>query len=220
MYFPVLRLAVVLGSLVSLCALLILAVRTRQAGMPRLHSAPRSDARKGILHAFTAGSMPWNHTGAARHPVRFLAGTLYHLGIFAYFAYLFDHVLSTGIPFPMIALRIVIAGGLAAGLGLLLQRLLSRHMLAVSCPDDFASNLVVNASLALALAHTFAPAALEEALLNASLVLILYSPVGKIRHCFFFFYSRFIFGSVFGRRGVFKSVAFEEQQQLREGGGR
>jgi len=33
-------------------------------------------------------------------------------------------------------------------------------------------------------------------------VMFLYIPVGKIRHCFFFFYSRILFGLFYGRRGV------------------
>ena len=35
-----------------------------------------------------------------------------------------------------------------------------------------------------------------------TIVVLLYVPVGKIRHCFFFFYSRILFGMFFGRRKV------------------
>jgi hypothetical protein len=35
-----------------------------------------------------------------------------------------------------------------------------------------------------------------------SIVMFLYIPMSKIRHCFFFFYTRTLFGFFYGRRGA------------------
>ena len=40
-------------------------------------------------------------------------------------------------------------------------------------------------------------------LLIAAMVLLCYAPLGKIRHCLFFFLSRYHLGRHFGRRGTF-----------------
>ena len=42
----------------------------------------------------------------------------------------------------------------------------------------------------------------EKAFVGVSIALAVYVPLGKIRHCLFFFPTRYFFGSYFGRRGV------------------
>ena len=49
--------------------------------------------------------------------------------------------------------------------------------------------------------QTYSPRATPLFFLLA-IVMILYIPVGKIRHCFFFFYTRILFGLFYGRRDV------------------
>ena len=42
--------------------------------------------------------------------------------------------------------------------------------------------------------------------LLATVVLALYAPLGKIRHCVFFFLARGLFGARLGRRGIITSA--------------
>ncbi|MCK7476890.1 MAG: hypothetical protein M0C28_04620 [Candidatus Moduliflexus flocculans] len=65
-----------------------------------------------------------------------------------------------------------------------------------SSPTSF-----VDSFLLLALLHSFIPA-LEPVLLGFPVLLFVYIPLGKIRHRFFFFYTRIVFGLHFGRRGA------------------
>ena len=54
---------------------------------------------------------------------------------------------------------------------------------------------------ALAFAALLWPASLPVFYLGAAVMLV-YIPFSKIRHCVYFFYSKFFFGLNFGRRGV------------------
>jgi hypothetical protein len=63
------------------------------------------------------------------------------------------------------------------------------------------SNLLVNIVLAAALLVTYSFVS-QAVLFWTVIALSLYIPLGKIRHCVFFFYTRILFGAFFGRRGV------------------
>ncbi len=198
-----LRLAVVAASSASFVSLAAIVLRARLAGSRPDPSSPRGGAGKGIAYAFTVGMMPWEKESAAKHLPTFVAGTIYHAGIAAFLVYLFAGVLFPGsFSLPLLAVRCLMLSGTAAGFGLLVKRAIKPQLRALSCPDDFASNILIDVCLLLALARSYFPE-IESALLFASLVLFLYLPVSKIRHCFFFFYTRILFGVFFGRRGVY-----------------
>lgn len=146
--------------------------------------------------------MPWEKESAGRHLPTFVAGIVYHTGILSLFYYVFRLVLFPALP-PLlpIVMPLMVAGAMA-GAGLVIKRATHKHLRALSCGDDFISNALVDVSLVLAIGHIYRPQ-LETVLLSAFLLLLIYAPIGKIRHCFFFFYTRILFGVFFGRRGVF-----------------
>jgi hypothetical protein len=146
--------------------------------------------------------MPWEKESARLHIFTYMGGLLYHIGIFAGFAILLAKTLSVEIP-PLLheALRLCLALGLVSGLGLLFKRLLRPQVRRLSLPDDFGANIFVDIFLAAALATSSRPE-VTPFFLAYSIFLLFYIPAGKIRHCFFFFYSRTLFGLFFGRRGV------------------
>ncbi|MGB2696422.1 MAG: hypothetical protein WBD28_01025, partial [Candidatus Zixiibacteriota bacterium] len=63
------------------------------------------------------------------------------------------------------------------------------------------ANILVDLLLLSALAATFAKTLFVPFAVIA-IIIFVYIPFGKIRHCVFFFYSRILFGDFFGRRGV------------------
>ena len=146
--------------------------------------------------------MPWAKESAAKHLPTFLAGIVYHTGIgaagFLLLAELIDLNLS---PVLTQAIRGALAAGLLCGLGLLIKRIALSYMRFISCPDDYLSNLLVNLLLAAALLTTYSPV-MQPVFFWSAIALSLYIPLGKIRHCMFFFYTRILFGAFFGRRGV------------------
>ncbi|MFN3929313.1 MAG: hypothetical protein ACK4OK_06735, partial [Thermoflexus sp.] len=72
---------------------------------------------------------------------------------------------------------------------------------ALSYPDDYAAVVLVTLWQAAGVAFWMDPqwAAIFYVLSALTLIAI---PLTKIRHCIYFFFSRFFFGLFYGRRGV------------------
>jgi nitrate reductase gamma subunit len=184
-------------------ALVFLVWRTRSFGQGDTFSVSRGDTGKGILYAFGQGMMPWEKESARRHLISYTAGFLYHFGIFAALFWLILQIASLNAGgFVISALRMLTGAGLLAGLGLFLKRCLRPMMRSISCPDDYIANLLVDVFMGAAFAGMFFHR-LKAPLYAVAMLLFLYIPLGKIRHCIFFFYSRILFGCFFGKRGVF-----------------
>ena len=71
----------------------------------------------------------------------------------------------------------------------------------LSLPDDYASVFLTSLFILLALGALLWPAMLP-AFYVVTGILGVYIPISKIRHCVYFFYSKFFFGMSFGHRGV------------------
>jgi hypothetical protein len=193
---------VILSGILSAGALVYLILKRRSLGRKPYFSIPLGSARQGVAYAFGRGMMPWEKESARLHLFAYLAGVLYHLGIFSGFAILFIKVFSLNGPaLGQNIFRWGVGLGLISGAGLLLKRIFVPNVRRLSRPDDFGANVIVDIFLASALAAS-SDARTVTFLLGYSILLFLYIPAGKIRHCIFFFYSRFLFGSFFGRRGV------------------
>jgi len=193
---------VILSFFFSLVFLSISVLKTFSFGKKTYNAQPRGDWKKGVLYAFGKGLMPWEKESAKKHLPTYVAGIFYHGGIFTSFFYL----LSLIFPFRLNTLiiflvRLLISLGFLGGLGLFLKRIFHVPLRKISCPDDFASNLIVNIFLAFALICTFTWTLIPFFYLIA-ILMFFYIPLGKIRHCFFFFYIRILFGLFYGRRGV------------------
>jgi nitrate reductase gamma subunit len=200
--FPLLRLGVLLSALYCVIALTILIVRTFSFGNSPQCAKARGSVAIGVFYAFGQGMLPWEKESAAKHLPTFFAGIFYHLGIFAALFYLIAVLAEVGLPEPAIGgIRLLLVVGLANGVGLLIKRVAFAYMRFISCPDDYVANTLVGLLLAAALLATFNQTA-QIAMMILAIILILYIPAGKIRHCVFFFYSRILFGRFFGRRGV------------------
>jgi len=199
----ILTVGIAISFLVSFSALLWLVLRTFTFGKPELKSKAQGDVKKGICYAFVQGMMPWEKESAKRHLITYFSGFLYHGGIFLAIFYVFTLVFNIALPsLILLGFQIVIPGAAAAGIGLFIKRNSVAYMRSISTPDDYAANLLVDVFLILAFLHSLMQG-VRPILLIITIIMFLYIPLGKIRHCFFFFYSRILFGLFFGRRGVF-----------------
>lgn len=197
-----LKYGVVFSFLFSVISLSILVIKTFFFGKKVLYAEPRGDGKKGILYAFGRGMMPWEKESARKHLPTYIGGMLYHTGIFVALIYLFFQIFHSGLSRPVVfLLRLLMSLGILSGLVLLFKRILLQTMRKISCPDDFFSNILVNLFLICAIVHTFV-AQTASLFFLMSTVMFLYIPVGKIRHCFFFFYVRILFGLFYGRRNI------------------
>ncbi len=202
-WYAVLRFGVILAALFSLGALAMLVAKTFGFGRLPHQAEPRQSAVKGIVYAFGQGMLPWEKESAGGHPVTFFMGVFYHLGIFASLFYVLTLALGVSLPPLLLTLfRPLFLAATLSGIGLLIKRFSFPFLRALSCPDDYGANLLVDLFLILALLSA-ASSGWHPVLLAFSIVLFIYLPLGKIRHCFFFFYTRILFGIFFGRRGVF-----------------
>lgn len=206
-----LRLAVLAAAAWCLAALVFQTVRAYRFGSHEIHSAASGVSLKGIVYAFGPGMMPWGKESAARHLPTYLTGIGYHGAVFAALGYLVTVMSRIALPAEWrIPLTAVFAAGAAGGIGLLVKRAVKPVLRGISCPDDFAANVLVDLLLAAAIASLWIPGA-DAVILATAALLFLYIPLGKIRHCFFFFYSRILFGIFFGRRGVLPPRPRESQ---------
>jgi nitrate reductase gamma subunit len=196
-----LKYGVILAAAVASASCVFKAVRTRSFAKKTSFSQASGRTWKGILYAFSRGLAPWEKESAKKHLPTYFAGILYHAGIFVAFFVLLLRMISAELLFTA-AVRIILAGGLAAGLGLLIKRLSQTYLRHISSADDYISNLLADLFLLSALLSTWLAAALPWFHI-AAIVLLVYLPWGKIIHCVFFFYSRTVFGRFFGRRGVY-----------------
>ena len=194
-----LRMLTLAAAVFCLAALTFLVGRTWAVGRRTYLSAPRGYAGRGIMYAFGRGMV--EKESVSLHLPTFIGGVLYHGAVFAAFLYLFWTVFAPGTVVLLWAFRIVLLGGAVVGLSLLIKRASKPHLRRLSCPDDFFANLFVDLFLTLGFLHTLVPS-VEPALFAAAILLFLYIPLGKIRHCFFFFATRLAFGLHYGRRGA------------------
>jgi hypothetical protein len=191
--------AVVLAGLWCVLALAGAYGRSRRFGARRLFAPAKGDAVAGAGYAFTKGMAPQAKESVRMNPLSYLAGMIYHTGIFGGFLLL--GLTLTHLHRPRI-LGVVALLGAVGGLSLLVKRMVKANLRGLSCPDDFLANLLATAFAALAGVACFWPGA-EHFWLWATLALLIYAPLGKIRHCVFFFSTRYHSGAFFGRRGLF-----------------
>jgi hypothetical protein len=162
----------------------------------------RGNAWRGILFAFTLGMAPWEKESTRIHWIAYLRGIFFHIGIFMAIGVLIASPWLDKLPGILIWLALAVTGlGAVFGFAGIFMRLAGPNERALSLPDDYASVLL--SSLFITLAFT---ALLWKPILPifylVTGILGAYVPLGKIRHCVYFFYSKFFFGLGFGKRGV------------------
>lgn len=205
-----LKVGVLLAFLFAVVSLSILVFWTFSFGRDLFHSKPHSKGGKGVLYVLGRGMMPWEKESARKHLPTYVGGMVYHIGIFAALAYLFCILFSVEFSaIFVLVLRWGVAIGFFSGMALFLKRILVPVMRKISCPDDFAANLLVDIFLAFTFVRTYSESFTAFYYL-AAIMMFLYIPVGKIRHCFFFFYAKILLGNFYGRRGILPSGAHKD----------
>jgi len=175
---------------------------TRRFGSRRPLAPAVGGEDAGIRYALFAGMMPWAKESARKHVPTFLAGVVYHMGIAAGFIVLLAVLTSYNAAEPVRSILFsCLVGGAVAGAGLLVKRQATYALRAISTPDDYMANGLVTAFV-IAAAATLRAGQFAVPFLAIAVLLLLYVPLGKIRHCALFFVSRITFGRFFGRRGV------------------
>jgi hypothetical protein len=178
----------------------------RRLPFPKDRSIPKDSALHGILYAFTLGMAPWAKESTRRHWVAYLRGIAFHVGIFAGLAALLASPWFTLID-PIIRTLFAIVTGFGAVLGAAggIMRLVENNLKAISTPDDHLSVWLVSLFLAMMTAALMATGFVPAMWVVAAAMLV-YAPLGKIRHCIYFYFGRLFYGLHIGRRGVVRGL--------------
>lgn len=178
-------------------------IRVLRLPSPGEHAPPAGSATAGMRYAFTTAFAPWAKESGRRHPLAYGIGVLLHMAA----------ALAVGLalwsvwrPLPAVGWAGgtgtgLLAAGVLAGSGLLARRALSARLRTLSAADDYISSGLVTVTVATSLAAVvgvLSPAVFR----TATAVLLLYVPLGKLRHMVFLPASRIFWGRNLGRRGV------------------
>jgi nitrate reductase gamma subunit len=195
-------------------ALWVIWFRTKSFGKRILFAKAAGSTMGGAAYAFTVGLLPWTKESVRENLPSYAMGIAFHLGLLTSFVMLAAHILQAVCPacevpsfFQITIITTVIpvilmAIGVVSGVSLFVKRLINPVLRGISCPDDYISNFLVTSAIALALLQALMPSDWVSRLwVVSAIVLFAFIPLGKIRHCLFFFSTRYHLGAFFGRRG-------------------
>jgi hypothetical protein len=196
------RILVLIGLVICLIGIMVRLREIMSRPFRNDLSRERGSARRGILYAFTLGMAPWEKESTRKHWVAYVRGILFHVGIFTAFGILIASFWVHNFPNIIKWAGLFLTGaGAVFGFAGIIMRLSGENERALSLPDDYFSVFLTSLFTFLAFIFLLAPSALPLFYL-VSTVMFIYIPISKIRHCVYFFYSKFLFGYGFGRRGV------------------
>ena len=162
----------------------------------------RGSVGRAVLFAFTLGMAPWEKESTRIHWIAYLRGIFFHVGIFMAFGVFLASPWFSLIPEWIIWLATAVTGlGGIFGFAGIFMRLSGPNERMLSLPDDYFSVFLTSLFITLAFATLLWPVVLPAFYVVTGLIGI-YIPISKIRHCVYFFYSKFFFGMSFGHRGV------------------
>jgi hypothetical protein len=165
-------------------------------------SRTRGSPWRGMLYAFTLGMAPWEKESTRIHWIAYFRGIIFHVGIFTAFGVLLASPWLAYLPGWLIWLGVAVTGaGALLGYAGILIRAMGENERTLSLPDDYFSVFLTSTFTALAALSLLVAGVLPIFYLVTASMMV-YIPFSKIRHCVYFFYSKFYFGMGFGRRGV------------------
>ncbi|MBM3420172.1 MAG: hypothetical protein FJY11_03460 [Bacteroidetes bacterium] len=181
-------------------------IRLIQLGKPIDYSVQAGDTTKAVIYSLTGAMSPAKKESAYLHLPTYTAGILYHLGTFL--AILLFFTIIAGASYSGI-LKLIIVLFLSvttiSGLIILIKRLVSPALKSLSNPDDYISNALVTLFQAFTVLVLTYPS-FEWAYYVAVSLLLLYLPLGKLKHAIYFFAARYHLGYFLGYRGTWPPV--------------
>ncbi|MFP4064247.1 MAG: hypothetical protein ACLFS0_01930 [Bacteroidales bacterium] len=177
-------------------------IRLIRLGVRDDYSARSGSPVAGVAYSFTGGMDPRKKESAYLNLPTYASGVIFHIAVFAAIV-LFFLLLSGVNPGHSVSLILsfVAFSGAVTGIGMLTRRFADKKLRYISNADDHISLMLVVLFLALAGFTLFFPA-VYPAFMLASALLLLYMPLGKLRHAVYFFAARIHLGRFYGWRNV------------------
>lgn len=195
-YFNLLALLIFLASLTYHLLLLI------KSGKPLDYAPPAGKVAPSVLYSFTGAMSPKKKESAYLHLPTYTAGILYHLGTFlAILLWILNWFIGFKENIIIYSIAIFLFFTAASGIAVLFKRMIKNELQAISNPDDYLANILVTIFQVLTgLFLLFPSLALPYYLISG--LLLLYFPLGKLKHALYFFATRYHLGFFYGWRGV------------------
>jgi len=178
------------------------AIKLISLGKPLDYSQKTGDIKAATQYSFTGAMSPVKKESAYLHLPTYTAGLLYHMGtflaIFLFILFLLKIEPQGWLRWLIIG-TLVIAG--LSGLGILIKRMVKKELRALSNPDDYISNLLVTVFQLMTALVLYNGLNFPLYFVTTS-ILLLYLPLGKLKHTIYFFAARYHLGFFYGWRGV------------------
>jgi nitrate reductase gamma subunit len=181
-------------------------VRLIRLGNPTDYAVRAGDTTKAVSYSFTGAMSPAKKESAYLHLPTYTAGILYHLGTFL--SILIFFLFLAGVKFSStlsLVVAIFISTTTISGLMILVKRIIKPSLSSLSNPDDYISNILVTLFQALTAAFLLDQVFEISYFVSAS-VLLIYLPLGKLKHAIYFFAARYHLGYYFGYRGTWPPI--------------
>ena len=157
-----------------------------------------------MRYAFTQGMAPWAKESVMLNLPSYGAGMAFHAGVLTAFGLLAAALAGPGPAASSCSgARVLTLAGAAGGLGLLVKRLCTPSCGDCPARTTMLSNLLSSLFALLAFVLDLQRRVRRDSGWPRPSLLLVYAPLGKIRHCLFFFTTRYHLGAFFGRRGTF-----------------
>lgn len=196
------QLLAVFAAIVCISSCLIHAIRLIRLGAPVDYSQSIGSTGEGARYSISRAMSPMKKESAFMHLPTYTAGILYHMGTFLS---LFLFILFVAGVYPQgiisYAFIAVLLVSCISGFGILIKRTSKPQLRALSNPDDYISNLLVSIVQLITALVLIRPETAAIYYVAVSM-LLLYLPLGKLKHAVYFFAARYHLGFFYGWRGV------------------
>ena len=178
----------------------------------------RGSKMGGAIISFLKGIIiwpfiPWVKNTFSKNPLIYLAGGLFHLGLFAVIILGASHMLVwqslIGISWPTLPTPIVdwlAAGAIVAMIALAINRLVNPVLKLISGPAEWLNLLIVFLPMTTGYMMTHHMFFQYQVLFSLHMlcvdVLLIWIPLSRISHFMFYFFAEAIHGADFGKRAV------------------